>query len=61
MKFEDSNFKEGGIYNEDLFGPVTNKTVVIAIQVHDRIQYLRWVFYLQIVLGTNETQIYLGI
>ena len=25
-------------------GPVTNKTVVIAIQVHDRIQYLRWYF-----------------
>ena len=36
-------------------GPVTNKTVVIAIQVHDRIQYLRWVlsniFKLQ--LNTN--------
>jgi len=33
--------KDQKIYNEDLLGPVTNKTVVIAIQVHDRIQYLR--------------------
>jgi len=29
------------IYNEDLFGPVTNQTVVITVQVHNRIKYLR--------------------
>lgn len=33
--------KNQKILNEDLFGPVTNKTVVIAIQVHNRITYLR--------------------
>ncbi len=27
--------------NEELFGPVTNDTVVIAVQVHNRLQYLR--------------------
>lgn len=29
------------IYNEDIFGPVTNDTVIIAIQVHTRLTYLR--------------------
>jgi len=29
------------IRNEDLFGPVTNDTLVIVIQVHNRLQYLR--------------------
>lgn len=29
------------IYNVDLFGPVLNTTLVIAVQVHDRIEYLR--------------------
>lgn len=29
------------IRNEDLFGPVTNSTLVIVIQVHNRLQYLR--------------------
>ncbi|XP_037972038.2 alpha-1,6-mannosyl-glycoprotein 2-beta-N-acetylglucosaminyltransferase isoform X2 [Plutella xylostella] len=29
------------IYNEDIFGPVQNDTVIIAIQVHTRITYLR--------------------
>ena len=28
------------VYNEDVFGPVTKETVVIAVQVHDRIHYL---------------------
>ena len=30
------------IYNHDQFGNITNSTVVIAIQVHDRITYLRF-------------------
>ena len=29
------------ILNLELFGPVTNETVVILVQVHDRIHYLR--------------------
>jgi hypothetical protein len=29
------------IRNEDIFGPVDNNTVVIAIQVHNRLEYLR--------------------
>ncbi|VVC87648.1 unnamed protein product [Leptidea sinapis] len=29
------------IYNEDLFGPVLNDTIIIAIQVHTRLTYLR--------------------
>ena len=29
------------IHNEDLFGLISNETVVITIQVHDRIKYLR--------------------
>lgn len=29
------------IYNEDIFGPVQNDTVIIAIQVHTRLTYLR--------------------
>ncbi|XP_053622684.1 alpha-1,6-mannosyl-glycoprotein 2-beta-N-acetylglucosaminyltransferase isoform X2 [Plodia interpunctella] len=29
------------IYNEDLFGPVQNDTLIIAIQVHTRLTYLR--------------------
>ena len=29
------------IFNHDQFGNITNSTVVIAIQVHDRITYLR--------------------
>lgn len=29
------------VRNEDLFGPIDNGTVVIAIQVHNRLQYLR--------------------
>ena len=33
--------EEQSIKNEDIFGPVTNATVVIAIQVHNRLQYLR--------------------
>jgi len=33
--------KNQKILNEELFGPVTNKTVVIAVQVHNRIKYLR--------------------
>ena len=33
--------EEQSIRNEDIFGPVTNATVVIAIQVHNRLQYLR--------------------
>jgi len=30
------------INNRDLYGPVTNSTVVIAVQVHNRITYLRY-------------------
>ena len=33
--------EEQSIRNEDIFGPVTNNTVVIAVQVHNRLQYLR--------------------
>jgi len=33
--------KEQVIRNEDVFGPVTNETVIIVIQVHNRITYLR--------------------
>ena len=33
--------EEQSIKNEDIFGPVTNSTVVIAVQVHNRLQYLR--------------------
>ncbi|XP_060808229.1 alpha-1,6-mannosyl-glycoprotein 2-beta-N-acetylglucosaminyltransferase isoform X4 [Amyelois transitella] len=29
------------IYNEDIFGPVQNDTLIIAIQVHTRLTYLR--------------------
>ncbi|KAF2885693.1 hypothetical protein ILUMI_20466 [Ignelater luminosus] len=29
------------VYNEDIFGPLQNDSVVIVIQVHDRITYLR--------------------
>ncbi|XP_075989674.1 alpha-1,6-mannosyl-glycoprotein 2-beta-N-acetylglucosaminyltransferase-like isoform X3 [Anticarsia gemmatalis] len=29
------------VYNEDIFGPVTNDTIIIAIQVHTRLTYLR--------------------
>ncbi|CAH1642711.1 unnamed protein product [Spodoptera littoralis] len=29
------------VYNEDIFGPVQNDTVIIAIQVHTRLTYLR--------------------
>ena len=29
------------VRNEELFGPVTNETLVIVIQVHNRLQYLR--------------------
>ncbi|XP_071054481.1 alpha-1,6-mannosyl-glycoprotein 2-beta-N-acetylglucosaminyltransferase isoform X2 [Onthophagus taurus] len=29
------------IYNEDLFGPLQNDSVIIIVQVHDRITYLR--------------------
>lgn len=32
---------EQSIKNEDIFGPVTNSTVVIAVQVHNRLPYLR--------------------
>ena len=30
------------VWNEDLFGPLNDTSVVLAIQVHDRIKYLRW-------------------
>jgi hypothetical protein len=33
--------QEQTIRNEELFGPVTNETLVIVIQVHNRLQYLR--------------------
>ena len=33
--------EEQSIKNEDIFGPVNNATVIIAIQVHNRLQYLR--------------------
>ncbi|KAJ2953494.1 hypothetical protein O0L34_g1092 [Tuta absoluta] len=29
------------IYNEDIFGPVQNDTLIIAVQVHTRVSYLR--------------------
>ncbi|ERL94761.1 hypothetical protein D910_12035 [Dendroctonus ponderosae] len=29
------------VYNEDLFGPLQNDSIVIVIQIHDRITYLR--------------------
>ncbi|XP_050313561.1 alpha-1,6-mannosyl-glycoprotein 2-beta-N-acetylglucosaminyltransferase isoform X2 [Anthonomus grandis grandis] len=29
------------IYNEDIFGPLQNDSIVIVIQIHDRITYLR--------------------
>ena len=33
--------KEQNIRNEDIFGAVTNATVIVAIQCHNRLQYLR--------------------
>ena len=30
------------IHNDDLYGPVTNSTVIIAVQVHNRLTYLRY-------------------
>jgi len=33
--------EEQSIRNEDIFGPVTNATVIVAIQCHNRLQYLR--------------------
>lgn len=33
--------EEQSVRNEDLFGPVNNTTVVLVIQVHNRLQYLR--------------------
>ncbi|XP_049884192.1 alpha-1,6-mannosyl-glycoprotein 2-beta-N-acetylglucosaminyltransferase-like isoform X2 [Pectinophora gossypiella] len=32
---------EQTIYNEDIYGPVQNDTIIIAIQVHTRLTYLR--------------------
>ena len=29
------------IVNSDLFGPITNSTIVILVQVHNRLTYLR--------------------
>jgi hypothetical protein len=34
------NFEQK-IQNEELFGPATNKTLVIVVQVHNRLTYLR--------------------
>ena len=36
-----SSFTFQKIRNEDLFGPIKNTTVVIGIQVHDRVTYLK--------------------
>ncbi|KAL0808870.1 hypothetical protein ABMA28_012540 [Loxostege sticticalis] len=36
-KYNDAQY----IYNEDIFGPVQNDTIIIAIQVHTRLTYLR--------------------
>ena len=33
--------EEQSIRNEDIFGPVHNDTVIVAVQVHNRLQYLR--------------------
>ena len=33
--------EDQSIRNEDIFGPVTHNTTVIAIQVHNRLSYLR--------------------
>ena len=33
--------EEQSIRNEDIFGPVNNATVIVAIQCHNRLQYLR--------------------
>jgi len=39
-KLTEANEKQE-ILNEDLFGPVTNTTTVLVIQVHDRVKYVR--------------------
>ncbi len=33
--------EEQSVRNEDIFGPVSNTTVVIVVQIHNRVQYLR--------------------
>jgi len=40
LKIKEAN-KDQVIHNEDLFGPLTNATTVILVQVHDRIKYVR--------------------
>ena len=35
------------INNADLFGPLANDSVVIVVQVHDRLEYLRFVVGIQ--------------
>ena len=43
--------EEQSIKNEDIFGPVTNSTTIIAVQVHNRLQYLR-----QLIMSLSQAQ-----
>jgi len=43
--------EDQSIRNEDIFGPVTHNTTVIAIQVHNRLQYLR-----QLIISLSAAQ-----
>lgn len=40
LNIEEAN-REQAIRNDDIFGPITNDTVIILIQVHNRLTYLR--------------------
>ena len=46
--------EEQSIRNEDIFGPVTNATVIVAIQCHNRLQYLR-----QLVISLSQGTIHI--
>ena len=43
--------EEQSIRNEDIFGNVNNETVIIAVQVHNRLQYLR-----QLIISLSQAQ-----
>jgi len=44
------------IHNESLFGPISNDTIIIVVQVHDRIKYLRHLIKsLSLAAGIDQT------
>eukprot|EP00092_Neocalanus_flemingeri_P008127 GFUD01008767.1.p1 GENE.GFUD01008767.1~~GFUD01008767.1.p1 ORF type:complete len:538 (+),score=109.14 GFUD01008767.1:270-1883(+) len=54
-KIKNAN-KDQVIHNEDMFGPVTNDTTVIVVQVHNRLKYLRELIRsLSLAVGIDKT------